>query len=213
MPFELSPTTEKDLPAVVRTHHAAFKDLIPQMHHAEPSDASFDKLAQMRAVALAAPTTRMMKVVDTDSGTVVGCSSWRFYTSERTPEQLEADFVVPPGIPEENAEVRKLLEDNFRTSRRDIMGTRPYVLLGTLTTHPDYQRKGAGIMMLEWGLKEADRLGLPAYLEASPAGKPLYERYGFENVGEMTMDVRPWGGEVHVNWVRGEQDSFGVSQY
>jgi hypothetical protein len=34
-------------------------------------------------------------------------------------------------------------------------------------------------MLLEWGTKQADRARLPAFLESSPMGKPLYERMGF----------------------------------
>lgn len=33
--------------------------------------------------------------------------------------------------------------------------------------------------MLEWGCKAADRDGLESYLDSSPAGKPLYEKYGY----------------------------------
>jgi len=35
-------------------------------------------------------------------------------------------------------------------------------------------------MLLEWGTKQADRARLPAFLESSPMGKPLYGRMGFQ---------------------------------
>lgn len=39
---------------------------------------------------------------------------------------------------------------------------------------------------MEWGVKMVDEGSHEAYLEASPAGKPLFEKYGFhvEEVAE-----------------------------
>ena len=48
-------------------------------------------------------------------------------------------------------------------------------------------------MQLEWGLDIADKLGLPSYLEASPMGKGLYERMGYQPVRRMDFDAREWG--------------------
>lgn len=53
-------------------------------------------------------------------------------------------------------------------------------------------------MHLKWGLAEADRLGLPAYLEASPNGRPLYERWGFEPLREFPFDLRDYGAKANV---------------
>jgi hypothetical protein len=37
-------------------------------------------------------------------------------------------------------------------------------------------------MLLMWGLETAKRLNLEFWLNASPLGKPLYEKYGFKLV-------------------------------
>lgn len=37
-------------------------------------------------------------------------------------------------------------------------------------------------MLVNWGVEEAKKLGLPAYLESSPAGHSLYLRSGFRDV-------------------------------
>lgn len=49
-------------------------------------------------------------------------------------------------------------------------------------------------MLLQWGAAEADRLGLESYLEASPEGKPLYEKSGYSVIDTLTMDFSQWGG-------------------
>ncbi|KAK1688496.1 hypothetical protein BDP55DRAFT_726397 [Colletotrichum godetiae] len=67
--------------------------------------------------------------------------------------------------------------------------------LDTLVTHPDYQRRGAASMLLAWGCALADEDGVAAYVDASKAGAPLYERFGFvdeslEGDGEVASMVR-----------------------
>lgn len=54
--------------------------------------------------------------------------------------------------------------------------------LDMLGTRPDYHGRGLGSMLLQWGLDRADRDGLEVYLSASPAGRPLYEKRGFQVV-------------------------------
>lgn len=53
-------------------------------------------------------------------------------------------------------------------------------------------------MLIKWGLAEADRLGLPSFLESSPAGRPLYEKYGFRTIATLKVDLSPWGGPANV---------------
>ena len=49
--------------------------------------------------------------------------------------------------------------------------------LDTLAAHPDYQRRGAGSMLLQWGCDMADKDGVALYVDASKAGAPLYQRF------------------------------------
>lgn len=51
--------------------------------------------------------------------------------------------------------------------------------LESLGTHPDYQRRGAGSMLVKWGCDLADKNGVAAYVDASKEGAALYKKYGF----------------------------------
>ena len=48
-----------------------------------------------------------------------------------------------------------------------------------LSTHPDYERKGAASMLMKWGTEIADNLRLKSFVQGSPVGRSMYERHGF----------------------------------
>jgi GNAT superfamily N-acetyltransferase len=54
------------------------------------------------------------------------------------------------------------------------------------------QGRGYGSALLEYALERSDKDGVPAYLEAtSPLNKKLYERYGFQAIGEIQAGSSP----------------------
>lgn len=62
-----------------------------------------------------------------------------------------------------------------------------------VATQPTYQHRGAGTMLLEDILAEADEAGIECYLEATDTAKPLYERHGFVTVNEIRFDPAAYG--------------------
>ena len=71
-----------------------------------------------------------------------------------------------------------------------------------LTVDPARQRMGIGAKMMEVGLALADELRLPVYLESTPAGKGLYDRFGFRVKRETVFDMAKYGGEGEwTSWV------------
>ena len=69
------------------------------------------------------------------------------------------------------------------------MSSDQYLLVIYFTfTHPQYRNRGAGHLLMEWGTRKADELGLEIFVEASPLGFQLYSKHGFraERVVELT---------------------------
>ena len=56
---------------------------------------------------------------------------------------------------------------------------------------PTYRRRGAGRLLVEWGLQKADELGLEAFVESTLDGKPLYESCGFTTMNEFDLKATP----------------------
>lgn len=54
-----------------------------------------------------------------------------------------------------------------------------------LATLPEHQDRGAASLLIRWGLDRADRDGLEAYVEASLAGAPVYEHFGWRTSGRV----------------------------
>jgi len=71
--------------------------------------------------------------------------------------------------------------------------TEPHWYLPFIGVDPLRQGEGLGSALLKHALQNCDRDKLPAYLEAtSPGSRRLYERHGFEAIGEIqTADSPP----------------------
>ncbi|KAI1112295.1 hypothetical protein F5Y14DRAFT_273366 [Nemania sp. NC0429] len=71
--------------------------------------------------------------------------------------------------------------------------------LSLLCTSPKYYRRGAAKALLLPMLAIADDEGLRCYLEATPAGRPVYEKLGFETVEVKEFDSGALTGGRVVN--------------
>ncbi|KAK1144639.1 hypothetical protein N8T08_004942 [Aspergillus melleus] len=60
---------------------------------------------------------------------------------------------------------------------------------------PSYQRLGIGRDLLGVGLEEADRRGIPAWVESTSEAYAFYRSCGFSEVGKVTMDLRKYGAD------------------
>ena len=70
--------------------------------------------------------------------------------------------------------------------------TYPHWYLPMIGVEPSRQGSGVGSALLQHSLANCDADGLPAYLESSsPKNIPLYERFGFEQIGVIRAGDAP----------------------
>ncbi len=81
-------------------------------------------------------------------------------------------------------------------SREREMGRRPHWFLEWLATDEEYKGQGAASLLLKYGCDLADEDGVEAYLDSSPAGRGLYEKFGFVKRAEKAIP----GGMGYVEW-------------
>lgn len=68
------------------------------------------------------------------------------------------------------------------------------LVLHLLVVLPPYQRRGLGTLLIREGLTAADGDNARTYIEASPKGLGLYQKFGWKEIDDIVIDMRPHGG-------------------
>lgn len=58
-----------------------------------------------------------------------------------------------------------------------------------LYTDPAYRRRGAATMLMDWGIKKADKLGVECFLTATENAVPFYEQLEFRLVDRTSINT------------------------
>ncbi len=221
MSLTLSLAIHDDLPSLVRAQYAAFHpaDKLHILIYPSPDpvpESIFEKTVQRQRAAWK-DNVAWVKVTDSETGALIAGAKWIFYPEaakkgdHRWPESFGVDAVkemrmedgvVASGEAAKNAGkgVHDLEYVSFVMG--ELMGRRrervqgPAVLLDMCYTHPRWQGKGAGKMLVKWGTEKADELGLKCFVEASYLGRPLYEKFGFVIGEHVLLD----GAKVREEW-------------
>jgi predicted N-acetyltransferase YhbS len=73
--------------------------------------------------------------------------------------------------------------------------------LESFSVHPKWQRKGVGSMLVKRFLEVVDADHAKCFVHSSTIGKPLYEKFGFNTMGELTVDLKEFGDyEPYTTW-------------
>ncbi|WP_343699842.1 N-acetyltransferase [Chitinophaga sp.] len=114
-----------------------------------------------------------------------------------------ATLWLPPGIDSDEESLKRLFNENTDDDIREDMQiifermgkfhpAEPHWYLPMIGVDPVHQGAGIGSALMTEALKAVDRDGLAAYLESSnPRNIPLYERHGFEVIGEIQSGSSP----------------------
>jgi GNAT superfamily N-acetyltransferase len=224
MPLTLSLATHADLPAIVRAQYAAFhpNDTLHVLVYPSPfpvPESVIEKTVQRQKENWKSNVT-WLKVTDDETGTIVAGAKWLFWPKNGEWVAKEEEGKRWPGSFDEEA-VRKMrreeeegdvLEGRVGKGVDDrefvawvmgrFMGRRgervqgPAALLDMCFVHPEWQGRGVGKLLVKWGTEKADELGLKGFVEASPLGRPLYEKFGFV----VDEHVLLKGGSVKEEW-------------
>lgn len=110
---------------------------------------------------------------------------------------------LPPGAKSDEETLKRLFNENTDDGMKDDMQgifeqmekfhpTEPHWYLPMIGVDPTHQGAGIGSALMMEGLKAVDRDGSIAYLESSnPRNISLYERHGFEVIGEIQSGSSP----------------------
>ncbi|KAG4434779.1 hypothetical protein IFR05_009740 [Cadophora sp. M221] len=205
MPLLFQDVEFADGPAIAYVHISAFFDdpfqqtLFPNMSFEEqlvgmnarwPSDYSDSSLF-------------WKKVVDTDSGDIVGYSKWTFGFTDaggirERPNDISDDVEIKSSSPSEgrNEAFAEDFAKKVTEVRNRVVGERPHLQLRGLAVLPSHQRRGVGALQLAWATELADEKGLTCWLQGSPAAVSLYKKFGFKAEAEIVSMCHDINGVV-----------------
>lgn len=215
MPLEVRPLTSADALSWIRVRaHAYYGPTHDLLHTGPVSELSLRGVAEDKKREINKPNIWHWKAVDTDlapgeddppdnGGRTIAIAVWSMRNVKQESSNEASSIPAEkaddaPGFvpPELRLNALKSLFDPLRAAEHEIMGTeKPYLMLNSFATHPDHHRRGAGTLLLNWGLKKADDEGVPTYLDATSIARPLYEKRGFKVIKATEWDRVPWGGQ------------------
>ncbi|KAJ9131789.1 hypothetical protein NKR23_g11554 [Pleurostoma richardsiae] len=178
--FNLRPGRPEDVAQMCEIYFDAFGSSIPTQTCFPPSSKQAHEFWQKSlGDEIHDPTARFLVVEDTSTtpATAVAFAKWN---APDAPFQPLPDLDAWPA--DGNPQVAAEFFGKLWELHEQIMGRRPHWYLELIATRAGYQGKGAGGMLIRWGTDRADEEGLESYLDATPEGKPVYERYGFREL-------------------------------
>ncbi|MCJ1396654.1 hypothetical protein MMC18_009546 [Xylographa bjoerkii] len=148
---------------------------------------------------------------------VVAVSGWSAPALDDTKPKLEPRPVVPAfqDAPIENQKARELFKRLITTltgkKSEELMGSdrdNHYWYLDILATLPEFQQRGLGSMLVQWGIEQAraDAEARPGKIKgvwtiATPVGLKTYLKAGMEEIGSEIFDYGKGGGESGQKYV------------
>lgn len=132
-----------------------------------------------------------------DFARAYGSRAFEHATAYLADEAKAAALWLPPGVDPDEEGIAEVLSESLAPAKLEaslrafeaIGGyhpREPHWYLAMIGVDPAWQGSGLGSRLLREKLAEIDEQGLPAYLETTnPANLPLYERFGFEIMGEV----------------------------
>ncbi|KAI0908891.1 acyl-CoA N-acyltransferase [Ustulina deusta] len=206
MPLELQFATEADAERVAQIEREAygpneFSSVLFPGPFPEPAPGKTTRAEELAKTLREDPSTRWLKIVDTDldptedNKQMIGFAQWNINDGSQPPPKPR---VFGPGC---NVEACEAVFTSIQKARLQY-SEKKHVHLRLLHVDPEHQRRGAGTMLVRWGLEEAKKLGLPAFLESSRAGHSLYLRCGFRDIDVHSVDFTKWGKPaMHITYI------------
>jgi len=194
MVFELKTASLEDIDEIAHIQYVTYKDdifMVAAVGNVDPVVVQ-DWYKQYFKRTFAKPGTRYFKVVDTDTGKIASFSKWRYPHAPLAEEEDELSDIPPPEGA--NLELFKAHFGRAGEMQRKYIELDKNYFLHALATLPEYERRGLGSLLLKHGMALADADGAKTYLEASPAGFPLYRRLGWTQIDQIVTDLGQYGG-------------------
>ncbi|KAJ6024371.1 acyl-CoA N-acyltransferase [Penicillium herquei] len=145
------------------------------------------------------PNSVVLKVIDDSEDTQTTILAWAHWTMPADSAEIHPPFADSDSFPDfneygfdwsgaDNAEAWADYHKRLWNLRKQVL-EKPYWCLALLVTHPQYQGRGAGSLLIRYGLNKADETQTEVYLESSPMAISLYKKFGFQEKARAEITV------------------------
>jgi GNAT superfamily N-acetyltransferase len=178
--------TIADIPDICSLYFAAFSgSYILENCFPPSSPAVRDFVTASRKEDLEDPK-HITFVIPDENGKVIASATWeRPHPAGTPPSESKVDYSAVPFPKDGNPELAAAFFGGMHRKNREIMGDRRHWHLHLIMVLPEYQGRGLATPLMKWGFERAKEENLPIYLDATPKGKGIYERFGFKVVDTL----------------------------
>ncbi|KAH6713729.1 hypothetical protein BKA61DRAFT_688960 [Leptodontidium sp. MPI-SDFR-AT-0119] len=162
-------------------------------------------MSQQRKRFLGDRTATYLKVIDDETEEIISIARWHYYPNgysyaDGIGWEIHSPVEGKPFPEGMNIELHNYILQERDGKRKDWMvENEPCWILMHLVTRGSQRGRGAAGMLINWGIEKAREDGVPVYLEAGVVGRPVYEKRGFQQIGELlVLDVRSYGLDMTV---------------
>ncbi|RFU35456.1 hypothetical protein B7463_g846, partial [Scytalidium lignicola] len=162
---------------------------------------------------------RHQVAIDERTGEIVGYIRWilpdgmGLGMSDKEMGNIWSEAIVPEVSDQEKKEAEKLFQSADWIHRpppgqldvgdidipvramENKLKKKKYLTLDYLAVHPDHRRQGIATILVESGIREAEKMGLPIFVLAMKAGYGVYKKLGFKLLDQIIQDDSMYGGK------------------
>ncbi|KAI1148584.1 hypothetical protein F4825DRAFT_91631 [Nemania diffusa] len=196
MGLAVRPVELTDVAECARMRVAALGSLVigrppPYAGYVEEQAASFKSAIESQ------PHVRLMKVVDPENeDEILSFAKWEVYKHGRPDlHKLRQPMNAHDKEVDGFGALREAAHEYFSSRNGGEMGETPHLLLALLVTTDKHRRRGAGSLLVQWGIDLSESLGVQCYVQASEQGRRLYQHHGFQDVDSVRFDLSQYGLE------------------
>ncbi|KAF4277496.1 hypothetical protein KXW98_005381 [Aspergillus fumigatus] len=196
MVFALDTATEADAPRIADIHMAAFHTngmLLAQFPTPAVRKGLWTSLVDKVVKEIRDPQWEVLVAREADDR-VVSFAKWCLPLSESTVYE-EEPWVWPEGT---NMAILNGWAKKVEQAAKEIMGKTPCYRLSFIATDPSYALRGAGSLLVNWGIERSKEENIPIALESTLDAVPFYQRLGFQTEARISMPLEGIGKDESI---------------
>ncbi|KAL5614409.1 hypothetical protein BROUX41_004515 [Berkeleyomyces rouxiae] len=179
-----------DEEAIANVYYDAFDDSLPRIYcfpDSERHPAGQEWWAAEAHHWLVNEQQYYVRVVEEEkTGEIVAFAKWSYHPHGF--KISEQPLHQGPPFPGTNVHIANHFFGQMDVHRERTHSNKPHLFLSLLGVSSAHQQKRLSSILLSWGISQADKYGVPIYLESTVMGYRVYRKKGFREAGAIVYE-------------------------